>query len=310
VHAESTAAARVRGFEVSPRAFRALALAALVALYAIVCTGATVRLTASGLGCEHWPGCQAGHPFPEKDYHSFVEFGNRLVGGVTIALALLAWLAARRTSGLERRSSRLAAAVFAGALLQAPLGALAVYVHLHPLAVIPHLLLSFAVLGGALLVWLDGVALATGRTAPVVPDELRRLAAALAGACFALVVSGTFATAAGPHSGGDEVKRFGRLDAMLVVHAGAVAVFGLGLVFLVGYLAAQRARAPRLFRLAAGLGGLVLLQMGLGELQYRTHLPWWLVLGHVALAAAVWSWTVLLASQLRRPLRPLAGNPA
>ena len=97
---------------------------------------------------------------------------------------------------------------------------------------------------------------------------------------------------------------------MLVVHAAAVAVFGLGLVFLVGYLAAHRARAPRLFRLAAGLGGLVLLQMGLGELQYRTHLPWWLVLGHVALAASVWSWTVLLASQLRRPLRPLAESAA
>src|SRR5919199_1679916 len=255
VHAESTAAARARGLAVSPRAFRTLALAALLALFAIVCTGATVRLTASGLGCEHWPGCQAGHPFPEKDYHSFVEFGNRL-------------------------------------------------------AVIPHLLLSFAVLGGALLVWLDGVALATGRATPVVPDELRRLAAVLVGACFALVVSGTFATAAGPHSGGDEVKRFGRLDAMLVVHAGAVAVFGLGLVFLVGYLAAHRAREPRLFRLAAGLVGLVLVQMGLGELQYRTHLPWWLVLGHVALAASVWSWTVLLAAQLRRPLRPLAGNPA
>ena len=89
---------------------------------------------------------------------------------------------------------------------------------------------------------------------------------------------------------------------MLVVHAGVVAVFGICLVFGVGYLAAQRDRSPRLFRLAAGLVGLVLVQMGLGELQYRTHLPWWLVLVHVALAAAVWTWTVTLVSLIRRPL--------
>src|SRR5919199_6328028 len=88
VHAEPTAAARARPFEVSPRAFRALALAALVALFAIVVTGATVRLTASGLGCEHWPGCQAGHPFPEKGYHSYVEFSNRVVAFVTILTTL------------------------------------------------------------------------------------------------------------------------------------------------------------------------------------------------------------------------------
>jgi heme A synthase len=48
---------------------------------------------------------------------------------------------------------------------------------------------------------------------------------------------------------------------------------------------------------------LTLVQMGLGELQYRTHLPWGLVLAHVAVSAAVWSGTVALASLIRRPLR-------
>ena len=116
-----------------------------------------------------------------------------------------------------------------------------------------------------------------------------------------LVVTGTFATAAGPHSGGDRVARFGRLDALLPVHAAGVAVFGLTLVFVVGYLAAQRRSAPLLFRLAVGLVGLVLLQMGIGDIQYRTHLPWWLVLVHVAVAATVWSWTVALVTLMWRP---------
>jgi cytochrome c oxidase assembly protein subunit 15 len=308
VHVESSARARprVRVFEVTPARFRALAFAAVGALYVIVSTGATVRLTGSGLGCEHWPGCQPGNPFPEKGYHSYIEFGNRMVAGTTIALTLLAWLASRRVAGLPRWTPRLALAVFVGTLLQAPLGALAVYVHLHPLAVIPHLLLSMLVLGGAILVALEAVSPAGF----AVPEELRRAGLVLVGAAFALVVTGTFATAAGPHSGGDKVARFGRLDALLVVHAAGVAVFGLGLVFVVGYLAAHRRAEPFLFRLAVGLVALVLVQMGIGELQYRTHLPWWLVLVHVAVAAAVWSWSVVLVALLRRGHGPAATTPA
>jgi hypothetical protein len=70
--------------ELAPGTFRRLAFATVFALWLIVSTGAVVRLTSSGLGCEHWPGCQPGQPFPEKGYHSFIEFGNRMVGGVTI----------------------------------------------------------------------------------------------------------------------------------------------------------------------------------------------------------------------------------
>jgi cytochrome c oxidase assembly protein subunit 15 len=305
VHAESTAVARFRALEVAPQVFRRLSFASVGALFVIVATGATVRLTGSGLGCEHWPGCRPGHPFPEKDYHSYIEFSNRLVGGVTILLTLIAWAASTRVRALPGGVRRLALGVFVGALLQAPLGALSVYVHLHPAAVIPHLLLSMAVLGGAVVVALEAVALDVGHVAPLVPEEVRRYAPVVAAAAFALVVSGTFATAAGPHSGGERVARFGRLDVMLVVHAGAVAVFGIGLVFGLGYLAAQRARSPRLFRLACALVGLVLVQMGLGDIQYRTHLPWWLVLVHVSLAAAVWAFTVALVTLVRRPLASL-----
>src|SRR5947209_11404704 len=146
MHVETSRLARIRALEVTPVLFARFALAAAAALYVIVVTGATVRLTASGLGCEHWPGCQAGQPFPEKGYHSYIEFGNRLVGGVAIVLTLLAWAASTRVRGLPRWAPRLALAVFVGTLLQAPLGAIAIYVHLHPLAVIPHLLLSMAAL--------------------------------------------------------------------------------------------------------------------------------------------------------------------
>jgi heme a synthase len=300
VNVESGTAARARAFEVSPERFRWVALAALGALWLIVATGAAVRLTASGLGCESWPGCSQGNPFPAKDHHAFVEFGNRLIGGLTILMTALAALAARYTRGLPRWTVWLALALFLGTLAQAPLGALTVAFHLHPLLVMPHLLLSIVVLGAAVVVWLEAFALGRGH-APPFPLELRRAGVALTTGCFGLVVSGALATAAGPHSGGEEVARFGSFDVALYTHAAAVAVFGLALVFLLGYLAAHRAESPRLFRAVGALVVLVLVQMGVGELQYRAELPWWLVLVHVTLAATVWVAVVAVATYLWRP---------
>ena len=46
---------------------------------------------------------------------------------------------------------------------------------------------------------------------------------------------------------------------------------------------------------------MLLAQMVIGELQYRTHLPWGLVLVHVALAAAVWAASVAFVTLLWRP---------
>src|SRR5712691_9395594 len=122
VTAEPTALARARGFALSPPRFLRLAVAQLAALWLIVGTGAAVRLTDSGLGCRHWPGCERGHPLPAKNYHAYIEFGNRVVGGVVIVVTLLGWLAARRTTGLPPWAKRLALGVFGGTLLQAPLG--------------------------------------------------------------------------------------------------------------------------------------------------------------------------------------------
>jgi cytochrome c oxidase assembly protein subunit 15 len=300
---ETSRLARLRAVELSPTGFRRLAALSALMLFAIVSTGATVRLTASGLGCEHWPGCQAGNPFPASGVHSYIEFGNRMVAGVTIFVTLLLALAAFSTPGLSRRTAWLAAAVFAGTLAQAPLGAITVYLDLHPLIVMPHLLLSMVLLAWAMIVLLDALRLERGEAPPTLPEELRRFVPLLPAACFGLLISGTFATAAGPHSGGEEVARFGTLDVALVFHAGSVAAFGLALIFLLGYLAARRDRSPLAFRGAAAVVFLTLIQMGLGELQYRTHLPWGLVLAHVAVSAAVWSGTVALASLIRRPLR-------
>ena len=307
--AYSTAVGRLRSYLLSPPQFLRLALAELGALWLIIGTGAAVRLTDSGLGCRHWPGCERGHPLPAKDYHAYVEFGNRLVGGAVIALTLIAWLGARRTAGLPRWARRLALAAFVGTLLQAPLGYLAVRSDLKWPVVMAHLLLSMLLLAGAVVLALEARGLQEGHVAPLVPQELRRLGLVLVAAGLVLVLSGTFATAAGPHSGGGKhIDRFASLQPTVYVHAAVVAVFLGSFVFTLGFLAARRERSPRLFALAATVLALLLVQMGIGELQWRTHLPWGLVLVHVFVAAAVWAGTVALATLFLRPLRSLAPN--
>jgi cytochrome c oxidase assembly protein subunit 15 len=304
VHVETTRLARLRALELAPATFRRLAFVTIFALWLIVSTGAVVRLTSSGLGCEHWPGCEPGRPFPEKDYHAYIEFGNRLVGGLTIALTLALAVGAWITRGLPRWTRWLAVATFGGTLAQAPLGAITVYAHLHPALVIPHLLLSVAVLGAAIVVGVESVALIRGRGRQL--DREPRLAGlGIAAACFALIASGTLATAAGPHSGGEDVYRLWSLRPALLLHGSVVAVLGCSLMFLIGYLFARRATIGPYFVAAAGLAGLVLVQMALGDIQYRTHLPWWLVLVHVSVAVTVWSWTVALVMLMWRP--PAAG---
>ena len=302
MHVETTAFGRVRSFAVAPAWFVRVAALQLFALWAIVTTGAAVRLTDSGLGCRHWPGCEAGHPLPAKNYHAYIEFGNRVVGGVTILITLLVAALAWWTP-LGRRTRQLALVLFLGTLAQAPLGYLAVKTDLRWPVVTAHLLLSMLLLAGAVVLVFAAVEVAAGRVGVHFPLELRRLGLGITVAGLALLVSGALATAAGPHSGGGttQVHRLARFEPVLYSHAAVVAVFGCSFVFLLGYLAARRSRAPRLFAAALAVFAVLLVQVGLGELQYRLHLPWYLVLAHVAVASTAWAGLVGLVTALWRP---------
>lgn len=266
----------------------------------IVITGSLVRLTGSGLGCEGWPGCEEGAFFPAADYHAFIEFGNRVFGIFPIVLALLtAWFARIRPRWVLWAALGVALLTVA----EAPLGLATIRYNLPAGLVIVHFLLALLALGGSVVVALEAVREERGGGGGVTfPKELRWAGVALAAACLALVVSGAFSTAAGPHSGdADVVDRLWHLDDAVYLHVRVTAVFGALFLFVLGLLAARRALAPRLFRIALALLGLLLLQMVVGELQWRLELPWGIVAVHVALAAAVWALTVALVTMLWRP---------
>jgi heme a synthase len=300
-HADSPAVAWARSLELSPGAFRRLSLAAAVSLYVIVISGATVRLTASGLGCESWPGCEAGSFFPESSHHAYVEFGNRVVALFPLTLTLLIWLGAGRTPGVEPWVRWTALGTFAGTLAQAPLGFVTIYFDLHPLLVLAHFVLALVVLAGAVVVALEAWANDRGRSAVRPSRRVRRAAVALAVACALLVVSGTLATAAGPHSGDPDVSRLGNLHDSVYVHVRVSAAFAAVFAGTSVLLALERRRLPGLFRIAVVLVALLAAQAIVGEVQWRTHLPWGLVLAHVSLAAAIWAATVALAASAYRP---------
>jgi len=122
-----------------------------------------------------------------------------------------------------------------------------------------------------------------------------------------LVVTGTLSTAAGrfPGSSGSQVvPRLGTFHSAVWLHVRAVAAFGIVFLVLAGWAWVQRSRFRWLIRSCAALLALLLVQMGIGELQYRTYgtVPWWVVVLHVVAAAALFAWTVGLTARLWRPL--------
>src|SRR5262245_55349442 len=130
----------------TPAEFRRVAYAALIMLGLIVCTGAAVRLTGSGLGCPEWPRCEGTHLTPELQLHGLIEFSNRIMTGLVtipcIVVAVIAW---------RRRPFRMDLALLAlvlplGVAGQAVMGGLTVIYGLAPGWVIAHFLLSMALL--------------------------------------------------------------------------------------------------------------------------------------------------------------------
>jgi heme a synthase len=301
------AVAVARARSVSAHTFLWIAAASVLALFLVITSGAFVRLTGSGLGCENWPRC-GDKPYPEQGFHAFVEFGNRMVALAGIILTFVTLVASRRTAGLSGWGRGGALGAFLVAVAQIPMGGITIALDLHPLAVMAHFLLGLAAFGLALVTALEAWSLRDGLAAPA-GDRWLRLLVTCAGlpTCVALVVTGAVATASGPHPGSSsDVERLGLgIVDTVYVHVRVAAAFGIG-VLVVGWLLWRlRDRYPGVLRIWVGLLVVLVVQTIVGEVQYRSALPWGLVLVHVALAAAIWAFSLALAFVLWRPPVPL-----
>jgi cytochrome c oxidase assembly protein subunit 15 len=310
----------MRPFLLGPYSLRTARRATAVALFFqwfIVLTGATVRLTGSGLGCPNWPTCTTTRPVPELSLHPMVEFLNRMTATPTLLAALVAlwtcWRLARPAGARPRRDLRIATSlVVVGILAQAVVGAFTVILELPPEIVAVHFLLSVLLLVVATFAWH-----AAGSERTVRPDRGAPLrvgaAVAMLGVLLGVIVAGVLTTASGPHSGaggtGQHVDRFGVFDIAVTFHARGAYAF-LVLVLVLTWL--RRTRGVAIRDLGVLLG-LVVLQISLGELQYRNGLPWGVVLAHVATAATMWLVAVRIAADAIFPAveqpNPAAPSP-
>ncbi|MBR8743864.1 heme A synthase [Nocardiopsis sp. MG754419] len=273
------------------RSLRAWALGNIVVNAGIAVTGATVRVTSSGLGCSEWPRCTPDSFVPidtgHAAFNAAIEFGNRTLTFLVLAVGVITLIAVLRMTPRRRDLTRLAVIIPFGVLGQGVVGGITVWTDLHPAAVATHFLLSMVMvfITVALYVRLQEP---EGTPRVVVGPMLHTVSIALVVVGFLLLIAGTVVTGTGPHGGDAAAPRWNLdLPAITRVHS------SLGWLTLVGsaaaVLLAVRGGAGRPARLSSvALLVIVLLQGVLGYTQYALELPEALVVLHVLGSALTW----------------------
>lgn len=281
---------------------RTLAVAAVVAQAGIAVTGSVVRVTGSGLGCPTWPQCFPGSlvpvPHPETQaLTQWIEFGNRLLTFLVVIVAGACLVAALATRPRRRRLTRLALVQPLGVVAQAVIGGITVLLSLVWWSVAVHFIVSMVMVW--LAVQLVAAAGEAGDTSTrTVPAAVRGLIATSTAVLAALLVAGTFVTAAGPHAGDAGTPRLELpVPALAQLHADLLFAY-LGLLAGLGFTLRAVAAPAALQRRYAVLVAAVVAQGVLGGVQYALGVPEVLVSLHVlgaalvtVAAAAVWTGT-------------------
>ena len=280
------------------RALSPLSLALLISQAAIVVTGGAVRLTGSGLGCPTWPECTPGSYVPIKNQaegvlHSWIEFTNRLLTFVMVAIAIATLFAVIRAGRKDLRL--LAIGQFLGIFGQGVLGGITVLTHLNPISVASHFLLSTILIAAA-------TSLYSRRKAPVVKTRIKGQInnyskVHVMWVAF-VVILGTAVTGAGPHAGDLQAPRLHiRIQDAALLHGLAVAIL---IIFTIAFYIRKDASPLTKKRLLIFL--LVSLSQSLiGYIQYLQGVPQLLVAAHLLGSTLVWiaAWQIWLSVQFK-----------
>ncbi|MCX6439120.1 MAG: COX15/CtaA family protein [Actinobacteria bacterium] len=285
----------------SMRAAQALAplsRALLISQAAIVVTGGAVRLTGSGLGCPTWPECTPGSYFPVENqvegvFHSWIEFGNRLLTFVLVLFALATVIAVVRSGRKDLRI--LAAGQFLGIFGQGVLGGITVLTNLNPLTVAAHFLLSIILIAGATSLHSRGKRASVKTQVSAGLNRYSKFHILWAALVIAL---GTIVTAIGPHAGDRDVPRL-NLKIQEIVRMHSISVYVL-ILFSIAYYMRKEISALTKNRLRIFFG-ISLSQGVLGYIQYFLGVPELLVGLHILGSTLVWiaAWQIWLSVQFK-----------
>ncbi|WP_461145094.1 COX15/CtaA family protein [Salinifilum aidingensis] len=287
----------------APAAARALSLLVVISQTLISITGATVRVTESGLGCPTWPQCFPGslvpQPHPEvAALHQAIEFGNRMLAPAVGIIALLCCIAAWLVRPKRRRLRAYALVMPLGVVVQAVIGGMTVWVDLLWWSVSIHFMLSAVLIYVATQLF-KAAREGDGPPTWLVPARSRRLLVALVVVTFGLAFAGTLVTAAGPHAGDVATPR---LDLPVPRLAETHAILAMAYVLILAVFGVWlRGTRPTkgLLRVYGGAAVVVLAQGALGSVQYYLGVPELLVVLHVLGATLVIISTGLLWSEAR-----------
>lgn len=260
-----------------PVVTRRLCLLSLIFTGAIVLTGAAVRLTGSGLGCADWPDCMQGHLTPPLQFHSLIEFGNRMV---TIALVVV--VGATLLAVLDRRPFRrdltwLSLGLIAGVVLEAVLGGVLIYTKLNPYVLLVHFLVTMLLLVDAAVLEVRSRHDTASAGTLSVPPAILWLSRGLLCVVSLVIAAGAATTGAAPDAGGAVGQLVAKripvsLRDLAELHA-TMALFCVGLVLALA-VSLHAIDVPERVRKAARILVLVLVFQGaIGYIQYFTHLP-------------------------------------
>jgi protoheme IX farnesyltransferase len=319
--------------------FQKLALATVLATFAMIVIGVIVRSTGSGLGCPDWPLCY-GRIIPDiGDDKAWIESIHRwwgvIVGFLVLGLAVAAWRTQRQTRSIVAVS--LAAVALTG--FQAWLGKWTVESGNSGESVTAHLAVSLLILAATIFV------LVRSRYPSELPahggsQRLTLIVAFAAASIYALMLFGANVTANAaslvfpdwPLMDGQLIPTFSddpAAAALQMAHFAHRAVaFIVGLILLGATVATWRAaraavprpsapssgggpaHADRLFGLVGTAAALYVVQVVVGAFQIWTTLAAWAVSLHLALGAAIWALMAAATMDAWYGARSLSDEPA
>lgn len=269
--------ARIRGF----------AVASLVAQILIVGTGGAVRLTGSGLGCPTWPQCTEDSLIatPEMGIHGLIEFGNRVLTFVLVAIAVIMFVLVLRLRRQRRDLFMPALLIGLGIPMQAVIGGISVLTNLNPWVVGLHFVLSVVlVVLATTLVY--RVYRGPRSSRAVTPLWYTALVHATSVLVALTILVGVATTGSGPHAGDGGAARNG-LNPEWLQHVHSWPAYATVIATVLLVIGAMRLGHGRLVRFTGLLLVIEVAQVVVGFTQARLGLPEVLVVTHMVLASCL-----------------------